>query len=59
MKEDKKQSEKINAEKKQEIIRNKFLGKIPNYETIKAIKKAQSGKGLKRITNLTTWLEEL
>lgn len=59
MKEDKKQSEKINAEKKQEIIRNKFLGKIPNDETLKALKEAHSGKGLKRITNLTTWLEEL
>ena len=59
MKEDKKQSKEIKAEKKQEIIRNKFHGKIPNDETIKAIKEAHSGKGLKRITNLTTWLEEL
>jgi hypothetical protein len=59
MKEDKKQFEEINAEKKQEIIRIKFNGKIPNDETIKAIKEAQSGKGLKHITNLTTWLEEL
>lgn len=59
MKEDKKQSEEINAEKKQEVIRNKFLGKIPNKETIKAIKEAHSGKGLKRITNLTSWLKEL
>ncbi len=59
MKEDKKQSEEINAEKKQEIVRNKFQGKIPNDETIKAIKKAHSSKGLKPITNLTTWLKNL
>lgn len=59
MKEDKKQSEKINAEKNQEIIRNKFLGNIPNDETIKAIKEARIGNGLKPITNLTIWLEEL
>ena len=35
------------------------VGDIPNDETIKAIKEARSGKGLKPITNLGTWLEEL
>jgi len=59
MKEDKKQSEKINAEKKQEIIRNKFLGKIPNGETLKALNEARSDKALKPITNLITWLKNL
>lgn len=59
MKEYKKQSKKINAEKKQEIMRNKFFRKIPNDETFKALKEAHSNKGLKPITNLTTWLEEL
>ena len=59
MKEYKKQSKEINAERKQEIIRNKFHGKIPNNETIKAINEARSDKGLRPITNLTSWLEEL
>ncbi len=59
MKEDKKQSKEINAERKQEIIRNKFHGKIPNNETIKAINEARSDKGLKPITNLITWLKKL
>lgn len=35
------------------------VGDIPNDETIKAINEARTGKGLKPITNLTTWLEEL
>ena len=32
---------------------------VPNDKTVKAINEARSGKGLKPITNLITWLKKL
>lgn len=42
-----------------EYLLYKDVGNIPNEDTIEAIKEARSGKKLKPITDLTSWLEEL
>jgi hypothetical protein len=42
-----------------EFLLYKDVGEIPNQDTIEAIKEARSGKDLKPINDLNSWLEKI